>query len=72
MMGLWVRTDNVGLQAMSTATGHVDERAVKPAQRDTPQDLYDPHFPAQRRVKKASAGAGNETFDPHFPQRHRH
>ncbi|WP_187278668.1 hypothetical protein [Methylobacterium sp. WL64] len=57
---------------MSTATGYVNEQAVKPKQRDTPQDLYDPHFPKQRQVKKASVGAGNETYDPHFPLRHRH
>ena len=49
---LYDRLDNVGAQAMSTATEHVDRRNVKPASNEVATDLYDPYFPTRRRIKE--------------------
>jgi hypothetical protein len=57
------------LRAMSTATGHGDRQAVKPAPSETQRDLYDPHFPARKQGKEAPSHVRNEIFDPHFPSR---
>lgn len=54
---------------MSTATGHGDRQAVKPAPSETRGDLYDPHFPVRRRAKESSDHVRCEVFDPHFPSR---
>lgn len=57
---------------MSTATGHGDRQAAKPASSETQRDLYDPHFPVRQQAKDASDRMRTETFDPHFRQPKRH
>ena len=66
---LYRQPDKVGLQAMSTATEHLDGQPVKPVKRDSQRELYDPHFPLRSRAKVISDRTRNENFDPHFPPR---